>query len=61
MKKTDANLPAGVLGFRQPYGGIDRVDQWQELSGSNDAAIAIQPVAEEPVQKSGGAVEQKRT
>ncbi len=61
MKKTDANLPDGILGFRQPYGGIDHVEQWQELSGSNDATLEIQPAAEPSVQKQSSPVEEKRT
>jgi hypothetical protein len=26
----------GIISFRQPYGGIDHVDQWRELSGNDD-------------------------
>jgi hypothetical protein len=62
MKKTDTNLPEGILGFRQPYGGIDHVEQWQELSGSNDATIEIEELVKPPAaQKQGSAVEEKRT
>ncbi len=61
MKKIDANLPDGVLGFRQPYGGIDHVSQWQELSGSNDTIIEIPPAAEPQEKKQASPVEEKRT
>ena len=59
MKKADTRLPDGVLGFRQPYGGIDHVEQWQELSGSNDATIEIARSAYEPGQKQGGPEEER--
>jgi hypothetical protein len=60
MKKTGTHLPDGILGFRQPYGGIDHVEQWQELSGSNDAVIEIRESLPESVQKQGD-LEKKRT
>ena len=61
MKKADTHLPDGILGFRQPYGGIDHVEQWQELSGSNDATIEITASVKPPTQTPGDPVPVKRT
>jgi hypothetical protein len=61
MKKDDASLPTGLIGFRQPYGGIDHVDQWRELSGHNDATIELQSPPEPLTPKSPIAADVKRT
>jgi hypothetical protein len=61
MKKAGANLPDGVLGFRQPYGGIDHVEQWRELSGNNDSMIELQSPLEPPAQKQATGTEENRT